>query len=94
MESRVKNVKVGEARHAVEILGAPDNPAENISASDIVIGKIVPVPRYGDNDRNTPCVGKGFERGDLVVTVNVKNFEANGIRLLETSQEDLAFPQW
>lgn len=91
---QIKNVQLDEARHAVEILGAPDNPAENISVSDVMIGKIVPVPCYGDNNRNTPCTGKGVERGDLVVTVNVKNFEANGIRLRETPHEELAFPQW
>lgn len=90
----VKNVKMDTVYHAVEILGDPDVPAENISVTDLTVGNILPVGRCSDNDRNTPVAGKGVTRGDLVVTVNVRDFRADGLRLLETTREELAFPQW
>lgn len=90
----VKNVRIDEARRPVEILGDPDVPAENLSVTGVTIGRLMPSPVHGSNDRDTPESGAGYTRGDPVVTVNVRDFRCDGIRILETTREKLAFPLW
>ena len=90
----VKNVNIGEVRRPVEILGDPDVPAENLSVQGVVVGLLVPNPVPRANDHNTPQSGPVFTRGEPIVTINVRDFRCEGVRILETTSEKLAFPLW
>jgi len=79
---RLENVRIDWARTAALIKGDKDDPPEDVTLKDIVI------------KRHEPLYKSPEFKGESIVTSNVKDFKADGVRILETGKMSYETGYW